>query len=105
MVRHGQIVESHGYVGYVSPMQRLRRHARSVQVQVIDGGHEVDRFQVANPRILRSELRSIYRHLSKHGGVVRLEGVEEEWLPLGIDRVRHEMKLDNVADALFFLAA
>jgi len=102
MVRHGHIVESYSCV---SPLQTLRRHTRAVQVKVIDGGREVDSFQVANPRILRSELRSIYRHLPKGDGVVRLSGVDEDWLPLGIDRVRREVELDNVADALFFLAA
>ena len=102
MVRHGHIVESYDFS---SPLQRLRRHTRSVQVKVIDDGREIDSFQVTDPQVLRSELRSIYRHLPKGDAVVRLSGIHEEWLPLGIDRVRREMELGNVADALFFLAA
>lgn len=102
MVRHGHVVESHSYV---SPLQRFRRHARAVQVRVIDDGREVDSFQLSDPQDLRSEVRSVYRHLQGCSGTVRLSGIKEEWLPLGIDRVRREVELDNVADALFFLAA
>ena len=102
MVRHGHIVESYSYN---SPLQWLRRHARTVRVKVMDAGREVDSFQVADPQVLRSELRSIYRHLPRGSSDVRLSGIEEEWLPLGIDRVRRETELGNVADALFFLAA
>jgi len=89
----------------VSTLDRLRRRSRAVHVQVLEGGREVDSFTVSDPHTLRSELRSIYRHLPKGEGLVQLKGVEEDWLPLGIDRVRRETGLRNAADALFFLAA
>ncbi len=103
MVRHGHVVV--GSYSSVSPLQRLRRRSRAVQVKVVAFGHEVDAFESCDPQVLRSALRTVYRHLSKGSETVHLSGIEEEWLPMGIDRVRREVKLSNVADALFFLAA
>jgi hypothetical protein len=102
MMRSDRISES---TRLVSPLDRLRRRSRSVQVRVFEDGFQVDVFALSNPRILRSELRTIYRLLKKGHVLVELTGVEEEWLPLGLDKVRHETSLKNSADALFFLAA
>ncbi len=89
----------------LSPLDGLRRRRRSVQVRVLEDGFEVDRFSLTNPRVLRAELRTVYRHLPKGHALVELTGVEEEWLPLGLDRRRRETGLKNSAEALFFLAA
>ena len=102
MVRQGQLS---GSFGYSSSLNRFQRRSRSVEVKVIDDGFVVDSFRVSDPLTLRSELRFIYRFLPKGGGLVHLSGVEEAWLPLGLDRKRREVELGNVADALFFLAA
>lgn len=102
MLRQERI--SHSY-RRVSPLQGLRRRRRSINVKVVEDGFLVDSFTVSDPRVLRSELRLIYRFLPRESGVVHLTGVEEEWLPLGIDRVQSETSLKNSADALFFLAA
>lgn len=88
-----------------SSLEKLRRRSRSVQVRVVDSGFEVDCFTVSDPRVLRAELRTIYRHLPKGQGLVQLSGIEEQWLPFGLDRTRSETHLKNSADALFFLAA
>ena len=102
MLGQGQISRPYSYG---SPLQRLRRRSRSVLVKVVEGGFEVDRFTVTDPLVLRSELRTIYRHIPKGQGWVQLSGVEEQWLPFGFDRTRKETHLKNSADALFFLAA
>ena len=102
MMGQGQVSGSYGYG---SPLWKLRRRSRAIQVKVVESGFEVDNFTVSNPRILRSELRTIYRHLPKGRGWVQLSGVEEEWLPLGLAHTRQETQLKNSADALFFLAA
>jgi hypothetical protein len=102
MVRQGQLS---GFHDKASSLNRFQRRSRSVEVKVIDGGFVVDSFQVSDPRTLRSELRFIYRFLPRREGLVHMNGVEESWLPLGIDRKRREVELGNVADALFFLAA
>ena len=102
MLGQGQISRRYSYG---SPLQKLRRRSRSVQVRVVDAGFEVDRFTVSDPKVLRAELRTIYRHLPKGQGWVQLSGIEEQWLPLGLDRTRQETHLRNSADALFYLAA
>ena len=84
-------------------LERLWRHSRSVDVRVIDWGREVDGFQASDPDTLRAELAPIYRHLPGTGALVRLLGVEEMWLPLGIGRIRWEVALDNEGGALSFL--
>lgn len=94
-----------GFHGYVSPLEGLRRHSRSVQVKVFEGGFEVDRFSLSKPSVLRAELRKIYRVSPKGRVLVELTGVEEKWFPMGLDRVHRETHLKNSADALFFLAA
>ncbi len=102
MLGQSQITRSYRYG---SPLQRLRRRSRAVQVKVVDSGFEVDSFTVSDPKVLRAELRTIYRHLPRGRGWVQLSGIEDEWLPLGIDRTQREVGLRNAADALFFLAA
>ncbi len=102
MLGQGQITRSYRYG---SPLQRLRRRSRTVHVKVVDSGFEVDNFTVSDPKALRAELRTIYRHLPRGRGWVQLSGIEDEWLPLGIDRTQREVSLRNAADALFFLAA
>lgn len=102
MSRVGRISGLHSHV---APLDRLRRHRRSVQVKVLEYGVESDSFSLSNPIILRAELRDIYKHLPRGHYVVEMKGIEESWLPMGLSRVRWETNLRNSADALFFLAA
>lgn len=83
-------------------LERFWRHSRCVQVRVIDWGLEVDGFQASDPDTLRAGLAPIYRHLPRTGALVRLVGVEEMWLPLGIGRIRWEAGLNDLGSALSF---
>lgn len=82
----------------------LRRQRRSVLACVLVDGRVVDEFSVSSPQTLRAALRPIYAHLPSHGEV-RLVGVEESSLPLGIARTRSETSLGDLPGALAFLAA
>ncbi|MHB1004238.1 MAG: hypothetical protein ACYC3S_01185 [Chloroflexota bacterium] len=83
----------------------LRRQRRSVRVRVTARGHEVDVFEVSEPRTLRAALRPVYAHLPAGDGAVVFEGLQEQWLPFGLARTCREDELDGLADALHFLAA
>ncbi len=89
--------------GPVLSLSGLRRRERSITVRILDGGREVDSFQVATPQLLRSEMDVIYAHLPKRDAKVLFHGVEVESLPLGIMKARREVELDNVSAALSFL--
>ena len=88
-----------------APLSGLRRQRRAVLVRVTAHGHEVDAFDVSEPQTLRAALRPIYAHLPARDGDVRFTAVEEEWLPLGLNRVHREVDLRGLEDALNFLAA
>ncbi len=79
----------------------LSRSSRSIQVRVVDGAREVDRFQSSSPELLRAALRPIYRNRGR--AVVQFLGIEEEWLLPGIRRGRREVELANFGAALMFL--
>jgi len=100
MIRTTQLPDRRGAS---HPFAGLRRRERCIAVRVLDGGHEVDSFQVSTAQVLRSEMDIIYSCLPKRGATVLLHGVEEESLPLGINRVRREVDLDNVSAAFSFL--
>jgi hypothetical protein len=102
MSRASQISRFHSHV---SPLDGLRRHSRSVQVKVFEYGFETCSFSLSDPSALRAELHFIDRLAPRYHVEVELTGVEEEWLPMGLNRVRHETDLGNAADALSFLAA
>ena len=91
--------------GRAQSLGRLRRRSRSITVRVLDGGREVDSFRASSPKVLRSALQPIETHLPRNRVVVQFRGVEEAWLPLGLDRVSHEVELDGLGSALSFLAA
>jgi len=101
VLRHKSVNSS----SHVISLPPLRRQRRAVLVRVITWGHEVDAFEVSAPQTLRAALRPIYSHLPAQGTTVEFRAVEEDWLPLGIDRARHEAKLRGLDDALGFLAA
>ena len=64
----------------------------------------MDSFWASSPKVLRSAFRPIETHLPRNRAVVQFKGVEEAWLPLGLDRVSHEVELDGFGSALSFLA-
>jgi hypothetical protein len=101
MSRAGQISRFHIHV---PPLGALRRHSRCVEVKVLEYGCETDRFSLSDPRALRAELRTMQGISSEHH-VLELTGIEEEWLPMGLNRVRRETPLKSSAEALSFLAA
>jgi len=80
----------------------LRRRYRFVLVRVLDGGREVDGFQASTPEVLVAALRRTYAQLTYES--VELKGVEEEWLPLGIGRIRRETEMGSVDAAVSFLS-
>jgi hypothetical protein len=71
----------------------------------LDGGREVDGFSVSSGETLRAALKPIFRHLPGCGGTLQMVGVEERSLPAGLGRKHREVPLDNLAEALIFLAA
>jgi len=81
----------------------LRRRDRSIKVRILDGGHEVDSFEVSTADLLRAEMKAIGPHLPKRGALVQYRGIEEQSLPLGIARVRREVELEDLQDAVSFL--
>lgn len=83
----------------------LRRRGRSIKVRILDGGHEVDSFEVSSLDALRSELKAIQPYLPRRAVLIQFQGVQEESLPLGINRIRREVDLGNLNAALSFLAA
>ncbi len=80
-------------------------YRRAVYVRVVTGGHEADAFQASNPQLLEAALRPVYGLLAGRDDKVELRGIEEEWLPLGIDYVRREEELADLETARAFLAA
>lgn len=84
---------------------RLRWRSGFVLVTVLDAGREVDSFRASDPEVLVAALRPICHHLPEGDGALRFTGVEEEWLPPGIRRVRREVELDSAEVALSFLKA
>lgn len=74
-------------------------------MRILDGGHEVDSFEVSTLDALRSEMKAIQPYLPKRGVLIEFQGIEEESLPLGISRVRREVDLGDLRAALSFLAA
>lgn len=89
----------------VHPFPQMRHRARRVLVRVVADGHELDRFEASDPDVLVAALRPIYAHLPERGAAVRFRGIEEEELPLGIDRVRREVDLAGLGSALAYLEA
>jgi len=74
-------------------------------VRVSQHGVEADCFSLSYPSVLRAELRNIFSVAPEGHLLVEFTGVEEAWLPLGLNRVRRETELKNLNDALIFLVA
>ncbi len=87
------------------PLRRLRRRSSYVRVRVVVDGREVDAFEVTQPATLRAALSPIYKHLPAARAAVRLVGVEEERLPLGLGYAKREVELGDPVQAQAFLAA
>lgn len=87
------------------PLRRLRRRRNYVRVRVEVDGREVDAFQATQPATLREALPPIYKHLPAANAAVRLVGVVEEWLPLGLAYAKQEVELGDPVQAQAFLAA
>jgi hypothetical protein len=80
------------------------RVSRSVSVHVLDGGIEVDSYDLTSAKVLRAALRRTYHHLPASGALVKLIGIEAVQLPLGIGRARREVVLPGIEAALAFLS-
>lgn len=85
--------------------RRLGLSHRSVRVDVVVDGEEVDSFVVADTRDLQQALAPVLRHLPVGAGRVRLTAVQEMRLPLGLLGWRREAELGNSGQALAFLDA
>ncbi len=80
----------------------LCRRRRLVLGTVWIDGTQLDAFQASRRETLVSTVRPVLRHLPE-GAEMRLIGVEEEWLPLGAGRSRHERGLQSLGAAVSFL--
>ncbi len=87
---------------YSFPARAFWRTSRFIEVKVLSRGRVVDRFSVSSQETLRETVRWTCRYLSEHE-VMQFAGVEDERLPLGIKRVRREVALSSLEDALAFL--
>jgi hypothetical protein len=83
----------------------LRRGHRSIRVDVFVKEEAVDSFVVGDGDDLRRALEPVLRHLPVGQGYVRLTGVEERRLPLGLRVRRLDLTLGNQLQALAFLDA
>lgn len=79
------------------------RCSRSVQVDVLLWGLVADSFRLSDPHTLGDAMAPIYRHLPQEGVIVRLLGIEEAFLPLGIGRTTRQVVLCDLNEAHSFL--
>lgn len=84
-------------------LDRMARCSRSVQVDVFNWGRIEDSFQLSNPKNLGAAIVPICKHLPQEGVAVRLLGIEEQSLPLGIDRTIRQIALCDLSEACSFL--
>ena len=97
---------TYGHMAHAEAYQRPPRgwkRSRSVRVQVLVDGQEQDSFEASSPQGLRDTYRRLAACLPWDGASVRLLGVEEESLPLGLERQRRETSLASIEAALAFL--
>jgi hypothetical protein len=81
----------------------LKRGHRSIRVDVFVKDEHVDSFLVGDGEDFRRALGPVLRHLPVGQGYVRLTGVEERRLPLGLRVRRRELALGGQLQALAFL--